>query len=137
MYEKKIKWFGIDCGSGDHAMNTSIRKMRPDLKARFEAQIGMTCEEYFGEYEYTHALSGRKAKSDIFMFHSEAFNEGLIHAENVGGDIELALNQRFIIGAFPWRFEGLEACPCRIICFSEVGDSVETIGEVAKALTGT
>ena len=137
MYKKKIKWFGIDCGSGDHAMNTSIRKMRPDLRARFEKGIGMSCEEYFGEYEYTHALSGRKAKSDIFMFHSEAFNEGLIHAENLGGDIELALNQRFIIGAFPWRFEGLEACPYRIICFSDVGDSVETIGAVAKALSGS
>ena len=29
MLKKKIKWFGIDCGSADHAMNTSIRSMRP------------------------------------------------------------------------------------------------------------
>ena len=30
MLKKKIKWFGVDCGSADHSMNTSIRLMRPD-----------------------------------------------------------------------------------------------------------
>src|SRR5918999_787391 len=44
-----------------------------------------------------------------------------IHAENVGGDIENVLNTRCIIGAFPWKFEGGEACPCRIIAFLDVG----------------
>ena len=29
MLKKKIKWFGIDCGSGDHSMNTSIRICGP------------------------------------------------------------------------------------------------------------
>ena len=29
--KKKIKWFGIDCGSADHSMNTSICHMRPDI----------------------------------------------------------------------------------------------------------
>jgi hypothetical protein len=44
------------------------------------------------------------------------------------------LNQRFLIGAFPWRYEGLEACPCRIVCFSDCGESVEAVGDVAKAV---
>ena len=35
MLKKKIKWFGIDCGSADHSMNTSIRMMRPDIAKRF------------------------------------------------------------------------------------------------------
>ena len=134
MMDRKIKWFGIDCGSGDHAMNTSIRHMRPDLAAQFEAKVGMRCAEFFGEYEYTHSLSGRKVVSDIFPFHSYAFQEGLIHAENVGGDIEQVLNQRCIIGAFPWRYDGLEACPCRIVCMFDAGDDVEAVGNVAKAI---
>lgn len=46
MLKKKIKWFGFDCGSGDHAMNTSIRLMRPDLAKRFEAKVGMSCDEF-------------------------------------------------------------------------------------------
>ncbi len=136
MLDKKIKWFGIDCGSGDHAMNTSIRYMRPDLAAAFEAQMGKSCGEFFGEYTYTHSLSGRQVKSDIFPFHSYAFQEGLIHAENVGGDIELMLNRRCVIGAFPWRYEGLEACPCRIVCFTDVGDDIEAVGDVARAVSG-
>jgi hypothetical protein len=44
------------------------------------------------------------------------------------------LNQRCLIGAFPWRYEGLEACPCRIVCFFDCGERVEAIGEVAQAL---
>ena len=134
MLDRKIKWFGIDCGSGDHAMNTSIRHMRPDLAVQFEAQVGMSCAEFFGEYEYNHSLSGRRVTSDIFPFHSYAFQEGLIHAENVGGDIEQVLNQRCVIGAFPWRYDGLEACPCRIVCLFDVGENVEAVGNVAKAL---
>jgi hypothetical protein len=35
--------------------------------------------------------------------------------------------------AFPWRYEGLEACPCRIVCFSDCGNRVEAVGHVAKA----
>jgi kynurenine formamidase len=136
MLARKIKWFGIDCGSGDHAMNTSIRLMRPDLAKRFEQKVGKSCEEFFGEYSYIHKRSGRKVTENMFPFHSYAFQEGLIHAENVGGDIELMLNQRAVIGAFPWRYEGLEACPCRIVCFQDVAESVEAVGDVAKAIFG-
>jgi kynurenine formamidase len=134
MLQKKIKWFGIDCGSGDHAMNTSIRLMRPDLAAEFERRVGKSCEDFFGWFEYTHNKSGRRVRANIFTFHSWAFQEGLIHAENIGGDIETVLNQRCLIGAFPWRYEGLEACPCRIVCFFDCGESVEAVGEVAQAL---
>jgi kynurenine formamidase len=134
MLKKKIKWFGIDCGSGDHAMNTSIRLMRPDLTKRFEAKVGRSCDEFFGEYSYVHKKSGRQVSEDMFPFHSYAFQEGLIHAENVGGDIEKMLNKRAIIGAFPWRYEGLEACPCRIVCFEGMDEDVEAVGDVAKAI---
>ncbi len=136
MLEKKIKWFGIDCGSGDHAMNTSIREMRPDLARRFEKKVGMSCDAFFGEFSYTHGRSGRKVEDNVFPFHSYAFDRGLIHAENVGGDIELMLNQRAIIGAFPWRYDGLEACPCRIVCFQGMDEAVTAVGDAAKAALG-
>jgi hypothetical protein len=116
------------------AMNTSIRLMRPDLAKRFEAKIGMSCDEFFGEYSYAHKKSGRKVIEDMFPFHSYAFQEGLIHAENVGGDIEKMLNKRAVIAAFPWRYEGLEACPCRIVCFEGMDEGVEAIGDVANAI---
>ena len=134
MLKKKIKWFGMDVGSCDHSMNTSIRHMRPDLAARFERKVGKSCSEYFGTFRYTHAKSGRIVEDDIFPFHSLAFQEGLIHAENVGDDIETMLNKRCIIGAFPWRYEGLEASPCRILCIEDAGDSVTAVGDAAKAI---
>lgn len=125
MIEREIKWFGVDAGSGDHPMNTTIRDMRPDLRAQFEDRIGMTCEEFFPEYEYTHHLSGRVVKNDMFPFHNYAMQFGLIHSENIGGDIDKVLNQRALIGAFPWKYEGLESCPCRVIAFLETDTNVE------------
>jgi kynurenine formamidase len=137
MLEKKIKWFGMDTGSCDHSMNTSIRNMRPDIAAQFTKKHGKTPAEFFGTFEYNHKLSGRHVTADMFPFHNYAFQEGLLHAENIGGDIELMLNQRCLIGAFPWRYDGLESCPCRILCFTDTGDaSVEAMGNAAKAIMG-
>ena len=138
MLDMKIKWFGVDAGSGDHPMWTTIRNMRPDLTKLFEEKVGVKVDDFFPSYEYDHKLSGRHVKSDLFPFHNWAFSEGLIHAENVGGDIEKVLNTRAIIGAFPWKYEGLEACPCRIVAFYDVGDmKVEEFGEAASENSGT
>jgi kynurenine formamidase len=136
MLEKKIKWWGMDTGSCDHAMNTSIRTMRPDLAAQFTKLHGKTPGEFFGTFEYIHKKSKRRVVADVFPFHNWAFQEGLLHAENLGGDIELMLNKRALIGAFPWRYEGLEGCPCRIVAFLDAGDNVEAVGNAAKAIMG-
>lgn len=121
MLEVGISWWGVDTGSADHPMNTTIRSMRPDLTKRFEAKIGMPAAKFFGEYEYRHHRSGRLVREDLFPLHYLLFPHGCVHAENVGGDIAKVLNRRCIIGAFPWKFEGGEACPCRIIAFFDVG----------------
>ena len=137
MLDRKIKWFGIDVGSGDHPMNTMIRYMRPDLAKQFEKKVGMSCDEFFPHYQYNHKLSGRLVKSNIYPFHNYAFQEGLLHAENVGGDIEMVLNQRCLIGAFPWKYEGLESCPCRILAITDAGEGeVEALGRSAPGPDG-
>jgi kynurenine formamidase len=135
MLKKKIKWFGMDTGSCDHPMNTSIRNMRPDIAKEFEKTKGKSPADYFGTFEYTHKRSGRLVKQDMFPFHNYGFQEGLLHAENIGGDIELMLGKRCIIGAFVWRYEGLESCPCRILAFTDTGDMpVEAIGNAARGV---
>jgi len=47
------------------------------------------------------------------------FNKGLIHAECLGGDIDLLLNQRATIGCFPWRFVDGESSISRIVAMVE------------------
>src|SRR5262249_26759901 len=121
MHDMAISWWGIDAGSGDHPMNTTIRYMRPDLAQRFEETIGQSVREFFGEYEYRHHKSGRLVKEEIFPMHYLAFPEGCIHAENVGGDIEKVLNTRSIRRASPGKLEGGEGCPCRTRGFLDGG----------------
>ena len=135
MLARKIKWFAMDTGSCDHPMNTSIRHMRPDIADEFARTHGKAPAEFFGTFEYVHKLSGRRVTADIFPFHNWAFQEGLLHAENIGGDIELVLGRRCLIGAFPWRYQGLESCPCRIVAMLDAdGVSVEALGAAAQGL---
>jgi len=135
MLKRKIKWFGMDTGSCDHPMNTSIRHMRPDIAREFEKAKGKAPADYFGTFEYVHKRSGRKVRQDVFPFHNYAFQEGLLHAENLGGDLETVLGKRCVIGAFPWRYEGLEACPCRVLAIFDAGDApVEALGDAARGI---
>ena len=55
----------------------------------------------------------------------------------MGGDIERVLNTRCITGAFPWKFEGGEACPCRILAFLDLGPlTVEEVRETIGKKSG-
>ncbi len=135
MLKKKIKWWGMDTGSCDHAMNTSIRRMRPDLADEFTKAARQDAGRVLRHFRiHPQEVRPEGAAQDMFPFHSWAFQEGLLHAENLGGDIELVLGQRCLIGAFPWRYEGLEGCPCRIVCFLDTDMSVEAVGDAAKAI---
>jgi arylformamidase len=92
---KKIKWIGVDCGSADHPMNTIIRDWMP-RQARaadqhFREKYGQPLAEFFTGDKYQ-------------LMHIEMFPYGIIHAECLGGEIDLLLNQRVQVGFFPWRF---------------------------------
>ena len=104
--EMDLAWTGMDTGSGDHPMNTSIRTMRPDLRAEYEDHVGQSVDERWPE-------------KDLFVMHRVPFPHGIVHAENVGGDLASVGTRRCTIGAFPWRFVGGEASICRIIAFIE------------------
>jgi len=54
---------------------------------------------------------------DLFVMHKVPFRHGITHVENLGGDVEQALNRRCLIGAFPIPIEGGEASPCRVVAF--------------------
>ena len=104
----KLKWLGVDCGSADHPMNTIVRTWMPrqakEAQAHFEAKYQQSIEEVFADDKYQ-------------LMHLEMFPEGIIHAECLGGDIDLLLNERVEIGCFPWRFVDGEASISRIVAF--------------------
>jgi kynurenine formamidase len=105
--EMKLRWIGVDCGSADHPMNTSIRDRRPDLAREYARRFGVAVEERF-------------PPEHVFCMHREPFRRGVIHAENLGGDLPSLLDRRCMVGAFPWKFVGGEASICRIVAFPDV-----------------
>jgi hypothetical protein len=76
------------------------------------------CDAHFRE-KYGKGLEDVFTADKYQLMHIEMFNKGLIHAECVGGDIDLLLNQRATIGCFPWRFVDGEASIARIVAMVE------------------
>ncbi len=103
--QKKLKWIGVDCGAADHPMNTVCRTLRPDLAKEAEEHLGKPLDEIFSHKD-----------SRQFM-HTKLFPEGIIHAENLGGEIDKLSNQRMLIGFFPWRGVDMEASIGRCVAF--------------------
>ncbi len=108
--KKKLRWLGVDCGSADHPMNTIIRDWMPrqtkEAEAVFQAKYGQSLAEFYDDSKYQ-------------LMHIDLFPHGIIHAECIGGDIDLLLNQRVQIGFFPWRFVDGEASIGRCVAFVE------------------
>jgi len=105
---KKLKWLGVDCGSADHPMNTIIRTWMPRQAKEAETHF---------ENKYGKPLAGVFTDDKYQLMHIELFPHGIIHAECLGGDIDLLLNERVDIGCFPWRFVDGESCISRIVAF--------------------
>ena len=104
--KRKLRWIGVDCGSADHPFNTAIRGWMPkyakDCDDHMKEKYGKGLEEIFEDGKYQ-------------LMHIELFNHGIIHAECLGGDIDLLKNKRATIGCFPWRFVDGESCISRIV----------------------
>jgi arylformamidase len=93
--DKKLRWIGVDCGSADHPMNTIIRDWMP-RQAR-------AADQHFRE-KYGRPLADVFTGDKYQLMHIEMFPYGIIHAECLGGELDLLLNRRVQVGFFPWRF---------------------------------
>jgi arylformamidase len=104
----KLRWIGVDCGSADHPMNTIIRDWMPrqarQADKAFKRKLGQPLAGVFDDSKYQ-------------LMHLDLFPHGIIHAECLGGDIDLLLNRRVMIGFFPWRFVGGESSIGRCVAF--------------------
>jgi arylformamidase len=106
--QKRLRWIGVDCGSADHPMNTIIREWMPrqtrQAEAHFRRRYGGGLADVFDDTKYQ-------------LMHIEMFPEGIIHAECIGGEIDLLMNQRVQVGFFPWRFVDGESSIGRCVAF--------------------
>jgi len=110
---KKLRWIGVDCGSADHPMNTIIRDWMPrqtrQAEKVFKKKFGMPLAEYFDDTKYQ-------------LMHLEMFPYGIIHAECLGGEIDLLVNRRVDVGFFPWRFVDGESSIGRCVAILDDAD---------------
>jgi arylformamidase len=120
--EKKIKWIGVDCGSADHPMNTIIRDWMPRQAAE--------ADKVFQEM-YDTTLEARFTPDKYQLMHIEMFPHHIIHAECLGGEIDLLVNRRTTIGFFPWRFVDGESCIGRCVAMVEDDEYEELMARKA------
>jgi len=120
---KKLRWIGVDCGSADHPMNTIIRDWMPrqtrQAEKVFMKKFGKPLAEVFDDSKYQ-------------LMHLEMFPYGIIHAECLGGEIDLLCNRRVNVGFFPWRFVDGESSIGRCVAMLEDGEYEKLQQEKAK-----
>ena len=108
-------------------MNTIIRTWMPrqtrEAEQVFHNRFGQSIEQVFDDSKYQ-------------LMHIQMFPEGIIHAECIGGDIDLLLNRRVTIGFFPWRFVDGEASIGRCVAFVE-DDEYEELMKQKEAMPKT
>ncbi|MFH1729526.1 MAG: cyclase family protein [Pseudomonadota bacterium] len=112
--DMKLKWIGVDCGSADHPMNTIIRSWHPaafaDCEAKIKDKYGKGWDELFPQEIYYQVM------------HLKLFPKKLVHAENLGGELNEVSNKRVWIGLFPLRGIELESSMCRVVAFTPPED---------------
>lgn len=89
---RNIKWLGIDCVAMEHPMNTIQRVFHPKTFAEANQKLQ---EQYGQAWDQMYPLD--KYYQDM---HLNVFPKGIVHAENLGGDIARASNGRYYIAAF-------------------------------------
>ena len=113
LIDMEIKWIGVDAGSADHPMNTIIRDWHPKAfkaaEAKLKKDYGKAWDEMFPPDEYYQVM------------HLNLFPKGIIHAENIGGQLNELGSRRCWIGLFPLRGIEMESSMCRIIAMDWEG----------------
>ena len=107
--DMKLKWIGVDCGSADHPMNTILRDWHPGLfkeaNKKLKEKYGKDWDEMFPKEKFYQIM------------HLKLFPKGLVHAENIGGDIDKLNNKRAYIGAFIVKGIEMSSAWCRVVAW--------------------
>ncbi len=109
--KKKIKWLGVDCVAMEHPMNTIQRVFHPKT---FEEANQKLIEKYGKDWDEMFPLD--KYYQDM---HLNLFPHGVVHAENLGNEINNLPGGRYYIGCFLQKGMELASCWGRIVAWKE------------------
>ncbi len=109
--EKKIKWIGVDCVAADHPMNTIQRIWHPKT---FEEANQKLIEDFGKDWDEMYPL-------DHFYqdMHLNLFPKKIVHAENLGWQLEKATSGRYYIGCYLQKGMEIESMWGRFVAFKE------------------
>lgn len=89
--KRRIKWIGVDTVAADHPMNTIVRNWHPTTFAeadrKLQKQLGGTWDELYPLEHYYQDM------------HLNMFPFGILHAENLAGELLNMPSGRYWIGA--------------------------------------
>ncbi len=109
--EKGIKWLGIDCVAMEHPMNTIQRDWHPKT---FEEANQKLIDQFGKDWDEMYPLD--KFYQDM---HLNLFPKGIVHAENLGGDLAKVGSGRFFIACFVPKGIEMASCWGRFVAFKE------------------
>ena len=109
--EMDIKWIGVDAVSADHPMNTIMRIWHPKT---FEEANRKLIEDFGKDWDEMYPLD--KYYQDM---HLNLFPKRIVHAENLGLDIENAQSGRYYIGCYVQKAVEAESMWGRFVAFKE------------------
>ena len=109
--EKEIKWLGVDCVAMEHPMNTIQRVFHPKT---FEEANRKLIDKFGKDWDEMYPLE--KYYQDM---HLNLFPKGIVHAENLGFQLEYMPSGRYFIGCFVQKGMDLASCWGRFVAFKE------------------
>jgi kynurenine formamidase len=107
--DMEIKWIGVDAVSADHPMNTIMRIWHPKT---FEEANRKLIEDFGKDWDEMYPLD--KYYQDM---HLNLFPKRIVHAENLGLDIESAESGRYYIGCYVQKAVEAESMWGRFVAF--------------------
>lgn len=90
--EKKLKWIGVDCVSADHPMQTIMRLWHPKT---FEVANQKLIDRFGKDWDEMYPID--HYYQDM---HLNLFPYGIVHAENLSGEIMNVPSGRYYVGAY-------------------------------------
>ena len=109
--KKNIKWLGVDCVAMEHPMNTIQRIFHPKT---FEEANQKLIDKYGKDWDEMYPLD--KYYQDM---HLNLFPHGIVHAENLGNEMNDLPGGRYYIGCFLQRGMELASCWGRFVAWKE------------------